>query len=139
LTYLLDTNVISTLRRLHRAPASVQLWAANVTGEQTYLSAITLFELEQGTVLAEKSDPGFGHVLRTWLDDEIVPAYGARTLVVDTAVAKQCGAFAALRTIELGDALIAATALIHDLTLVTRNVADFAGTGARLLNPWDAP
>ena len=139
MTYLLDTNVISTLRRLHRAPAPVQRWAEGIVAEQTFLSSITLFELEQGTIRAERRDPAFGEVLRTWFDGEIVPAYLTRTLPVDGAVAKHCGAFAAIRSIDLADALIAATAIIHDLTLVTRNVTDFADTGARLLNPWEAP
>ena len=137
MSHLLDTNVVSALRRLSRAPLSVQAWAGSFIATQSYLSAITLYELERGTVLAERSDPGFGRILRTWLEGDIIPAYRARTFPVDAAIARQAAVFAAVRTMQLPDALIAATALVHDLTVVTQDVGGFAGTGVRLLNPWD--
>ena len=72
MSHLLDTNVVSALRRLSRAPLSVQAWAGSFIATQSYLSAITLYELERGTVLAERSDPGFGRILRTWLEGDII-------------------------------------------------------------------
>lgn len=137
--FLLDTNVVSELRRatFGKADLGVIAWAAAVPPESLFLSAITILELEHGTLLIERRDPVQGVRLRAWIQGSVLPAFVGRILPVDTDVAIRC---AALHVPDLRadrDALIATTALVHAMTVVTRNVADFAPTGVRLLNPWD--
>jgi predicted nucleic acid-binding protein len=101
-----------------------------------FLSAITIQELEIGTLLVERRDALQGAILRAWLEDHVLPAFADRILPVYTAVARRAAALHVPDPRPIRDALIAATALVHDLTVVTRDVADFAPTGTRVFDPW---
>ena len=139
--FLLDTNVISELRkiRMGRADKNVMQWADSVDAADLYLSAITVQELEMGVLLAERRDPSQGAIFRTWFQSHVLPAFAGRILPVDTAVAQRCAALHVPDPRPAMDSLIAATALVHGLTLVTRNVADFLSSGVAILNPWETP
>jgi len=136
--YLLDTNVVSELRkiRLGKADGHVAAWADSMDAADLYLSVITIQELEIGVLLAERRDPSQGAVFRAWLNDHVLPAFSGRILAVDTAVALRSARLHVPDPHPVRDGLIAATALVHSMTVVTRNVADFEPTGARTLNPW---
>jgi toxin FitB len=135
--YLLDTNVVSELRRRDRTNPKVAIWADAVAPADLFLSAITVLEIEAGVLMVERRDQAQGVVLRAWLDGKVLPAFAERILPVDTAVAQRCARLHVPDPHAERDALIAATALVHRLTLVTRNVADFQRMGVALLNPWD--
>ena len=137
--YLLDTNVVSELRKVHTGKASPQVvaWANSVTPASLFLSAISVLELETGILLVERRDKKQGKALRDWLETQVLPAFDGRILVVDTAVARQCARLHVPDPRSDRDALIAATALVHGMTVVTRNVDDFKATGVAMLNPWD--
>lgn len=136
--YLLDTNVVSELRkvRLGKSDAHVAEWADSVDAADLYLSVITVQELEIGVLLAERRDPSQGAVFRAWLNGHVLPAFAGRILVVDSAVAERSARLHVPDPRPLRDGLIAATALVHGMTVVTPNVADFAPTGVPTLNPW---
>ena len=137
--FILDTNVVSELRkiRLGRADAQVALWADSVESVELYLSSITVQELEIGVLLAERRDPAQGAMLRIWLDQHVLPAFAGRILSVDTAVAQRSAKLHVSDPRPVRDGLIAATALVHGMTVVTRNIADFESCGVLLLNPWN--
>lgn len=136
--YLLDTNVVSELRkvRLGRANPGVAQWADGVNAADLYLSVVTVQELEMGVLLLLRRDPAQGAVLRSWLDTQVLPAFAQRTLPVDLAVAQRSAALHVPNPRPVRDGLIAATALVHGMTVVTRNVADFQPCGVPVLNPW---
>jgi len=136
--FVLDTNVVSELRKVKagKADRNVAAWAATVPANTLFVSAITILELESGVLLVQRRDPQQGALLRAWLDRHVLPAFSDRVLPVDTAVAQRCAALHVPDPKSDRDALIAATAMVHNMTLVTRNVTDFAATGAPLLNPW---
>ena len=137
--YLLDTNVVSELRKVHTGKANPQVvaWASSVAPASLFLSAISVLELETGILLVERRDKKQGKALRDWLETQVLPAFDGRILVVDTAVARQCARLHVPDPRSDRDALIAATALVHSMTVVTRNVDDFKATGVAMLNPWD--
>jgi predicted nucleic acid-binding protein len=134
--FLLDTNVISELRRPQKADGNVVAWAGTVGAASFFLSAITVLEIELGTLQVARRDTAQGAVLRSWIDDQILPRFEGRILPIDTAVAQRCAHLHVPDPRAERDALIAATALVHGLTVVTRNVADFEPLGVMLLNPW---
>jgi len=136
--YLLDTNALSELRkrRSGKIDAAVEAWASSVDQAELYLSVITVMEVELGIALLERRDPHQAGVLRLWLHDKVMPAFTGRILPIDTMIALRCARLHVPDTKGERDAWIAATGLVHDLTIVTRNVADFAGTGVTLLDPW---
>jgi hypothetical protein len=136
--FLLDTNVVSELRKAKagKADKNVTSWAQGVPAVALFLSAITIQELEIGTLLVERRDPSRGAILRTWLEGHVLPMFADRILPVDTAVARRSATLHVPDPRPTRDALIAATALVHQLTVVTRDVADYAPTGAKVLNPW---
>jgi toxin FitB len=136
--YLLDSNVISELRKAKsgRIDGHVREWAKQVDAGALYLSAISILELEIGLLLLERRDRTQGLVLRSWMEQHVLPAFADRILAVDTAVALRCAALHVPNPCSERDALIAATAFVHGMTLVTRNVEDFRATGIELLNPW---
>jgi len=136
--YVLDTNVVSELRkvRLGKADARVARWADSVEAAELYLSVITIQELEIGVLLAERRDPAQGAMFRTWLNDHVLPAFADRILSVDTAVAQRSASLHVPDARPIRDGLIAATALVHGMTVVTRNTVDFEPTGVPTFNPW---
>ena len=137
--FLLDTNVVSELRkvRLGNADKHVARWADSVDAADLFLSAITIQELEIGILLAERRDPAQGAVFRAWLNSHVLPAFSGRVLAVDTAVAQRSARLHVPNPRPVRDGLIAGTALVHGMTVVTRNVADFEPTGVPVLNPWE--
>jgi hypothetical protein len=135
--FLLDTNVISELRRANRAAPAVLAWAHTTQASQLFISAITVLELERGVLLLERRDPYQGAVLRAWLDGQVMPAFEGRVLAVDAQVARRCAALHVPDPRPERDALIGATAMEHGFTLATRNIADFQMQGIRLVNPWN--
>ena len=137
--FVLDTNVVSELRRPERANSNVVKWAAGIPAVQFFLSAISLLEIERGALQVARKDPTQGKVLRTWIDGQILARFENRILAVDSTVALRCARLHIPDPRSERDALIAATALVHGMTVVTRNVEDFEATGVTLLNPWDAP
>ena len=136
--FILDTNVVSELRkvRLGKANNHVARWADSVNAVDLYLSVITVQELEFGVLLAERRDPAQGTVFRTWMDNHVLPAFDGRILPIDTVVALRSAKLHVPDPRPVRDALIAAMALVHGMTVVTRNVADFKPTGAKTINPW---
>lgn len=138
--FILDTNVVSELRKSKagKCDRNVASWASRVSTESLFISAITLLELETGVALVQRRGARQGALLRTWMDQHVLPAFSGRVLPVDTTVARRCAGLHVPDPRSDRDALIAATALVHDMTVVTRNVGDFAATGVRLLNPWEA-
>jgi predicted nucleic acid-binding protein len=133
---LLDTNVVSELRRADQADAKVRRWASSVPAAQFYLSVITILEIEQGILRLERKDIGQAAMLRRWMDEQILQRFEERILPIDAPVALRCARLHVPNPRSDRDSLIAATALVHGMTIVTRNVKDFEGTGAPLLNPW---
>ena len=138
--FVLDTNVVSELRkiRLGRADRNVAQWADSVDSADLYVSAITVQELEIGVLLVERRDPSQGAIFRTWFQDHVLPAFAGRILSVDTAVAQRSAALHVPDPRPFRDSLIAATARVHGMVIVTRNVADFQSSGVSILNPWEA-
>lgn len=137
--FLIDTNVISESRKARsgRAAPEVVAWLKATDPSTTFLSAMSLFELELGVVRIERRDPAQGESLRRWLDHIVKPGFAGRVLAMDAAIAVACAALHVPDPVSERDAWIAATALVHGLTVVSRNVVDFAATGVRLFNPWE--
>lgn len=136
---LLDTNVISELRKTanDRADLAVAAWAARQDPESTFLSAVTVFEIEQGVLRMERRDRRQGAALRRWFEARVLPGFDGRILPFDTPVARRCAALHVPDPKPERDAIIAATALVHGLTVATRNLADFREMGAKLVDPWE--
>jgi predicted nucleic acid-binding protein len=134
--YLLDTNVLSELRRRDRTDAKVAAWADAVHPSDLFLSAITILEIEAGTLMIARRDKKQGSIFRAWIDGKVLPAFEGRILPVDTAVTRRCAALHVPDPRGERDALIAATALVHRLKLATSNVGDFQPMGVELINPW---
>ena len=137
--FLLDTNVVSELRRPERADASVRAWASGTPAELYAISVVTVLEIERGILLVERRDAMQAAVLRRWLEREILTPLADRILPIDTAIARRCANLHVPDPRPERDALIAATALTIGLTVVTRNVGDFEPMGVALINPWLAP
>jgi predicted nucleic acid-binding protein len=137
--FVLDTNVVSELRkvRLGKADLNVAAWAQSVDAADLFVSAITILELELGVLSIERKDATQGALLRSWLEQHVLPEFSGRTLPVDTAVAQRCARLHVPDKRSERDALIAATALVHGMTVITRNVADFLPTGVAIINPWE--
>jgi len=136
--YVLDTNVISELRKGKKAERSVRTWAQAPPADSLYLSVISVLELEIGTLLIERRDPKQGAILRNWIDSHVLPSFSGRILPIDTIVAQRCAALHVPNPRSDRDALIAATALVHGMTVVTRNVGEFQAMGVGVVNPWQS-
>lgn len=136
--YLLDTNVVSELRKARKAQRSVRIWAQTHPAASLYVSVISILELEIGILLIERRDPKQGGILRAWMDRHVLPTFTGRILPIDTAVAQRCAALHVPDPRSDRDALIAATALVHGLTVVTRNTSDFQATSVEVINPWES-
>jgi predicted nucleic acid-binding protein len=141
--YLLDTNVVSELRKSHTAkgPARINAyvwrWSKQVAPDALFLSAISVLELEIGVLQIARRDPQQGAVLRSWINDYVLQAFAGRILQVDANIALRAAAFHVPNPSPFRDSLIASTALVHGMTMVTRNIRDFSSTGVAVLNPWE--
>lgn len=135
MTFLLDTNVLSEVRKRDRADLGVQHWFQATAEDALFLSVLVLGEIRQGIEQKRRRDPQAAHHLEVWLEG-LETTFGDRLLSVDAAVADAWGRLNALRPLPVADGLLAATALVHGLTLVTRNTNDFARTSVSLLNPF---
>jgi hypothetical protein len=137
--FLLDTNVVSELRKAKAGKANPGLtaWAKGVPAAFLFVSVISLHELEHGVLLAERRDPKQARVLRRWLDRSVTEAFAGRFLPVDERVARQAAALHVPDPAPFRDAFIAATAMVHAMTVITRNVGDFSRfDGVDVHNPW---
>ena len=137
--YLLDTNVVSELRKAGSGKANKKVvdWAKSISASSMYLSAISILELEIGILAKERKDMAQGAILRAWLTTHVLPAFSGRILPVDVAVAQCTARFHVPDRRSDRDAMIAATAMTHGMTVVTRNVSDFEKTSVALINPWE--
>ena len=138
MNYLLDTNVVSELRKIGdgKADARVAAWVDTEDAESFFISAITILELERGVLGIQRRDAAQGARLRAWLDNHVLPEFAGRILPIDDQIAMRCAHLHIPDRRNEVDALIAATALVHGLTVATRNVRDFEGTGVVVVNPW---
>jgi predicted nucleic acid-binding protein len=142
--YLLDTNVLSEMRKASRTKPSsakmdrrVEKWVNSVSAADLHLSVVSILEFERGFHLLKQRDPAQAEVIREWVRSRVLPSFDGRILTIDLAIAQRCAALAIPSPIEYRDSLIAATALVHGMTVVTRNARHFERTGATLLNPWE--
>ena len=138
--YLLDTNVISELRKVGdgKADANVVAWIGSEDARELFISAITILELERGVLGVQRRDAGQGARLRSWLDTRVRPEFASRILPIDDSIATRCAHLHVPDRRNEADALIAATALVHDMIVVTRTTKDFWGTGVVVVDPWQA-
>ncbi len=138
---LVDTNVVSEMRKVRsgRAEPNFGAWIRATDPARLFLSAIVVEELEIGVLRLERRDPTQGALLRRWLDGEVLHEFAGRIFPVDIAVARRAAALHVPDPRPHADALIAATALVHGLTIVTRNRRDFAPMGVAILDPWQGP
>ncbi len=138
--YVLDANVVSEIRKIKsgRADPNVAVWARSVRLEQLYVSAITIQEIETGVLLIERRDAISGAVLRSWFENDVLRAFERRILPVDAEVARRAAPLHVPDPAPVTDALVAATALVHSMTVVTRNISDFSRFHRlEVLNPWE--
>jgi hypothetical protein len=136
--YILDTNVISELRKAGKIHQNVKKWAERLPSASLYISVISVLELEIGILLIDRRDKNQGTILRAWMHRHVLPTFSGRILAIDTAVAQRCATLHVPNPRSDRDAFIAATALVHGLTVATSNVAEFERTGVGVLNPWEA-
>ena len=136
--FLLDTNVVSELRKAAtgKADAHVLAWATRVDRLDMFLSVVSLLELKTGILLLARRDPTQAANLSAWFENQLLPAFSEKILPIDHRVALQCAQLHVPDPQPDRDALIAATALVHGLCVVTRNIDDFKSSGVQLLNPW---
>ncbi|MER9916708.1 MULTISPECIES: type II toxin-antitoxin system VapC family toxin [unclassified Mesorhizobium] len=134
--FILDTNVVSNLRRRDKADRNVLAWSETHDIASFFMSVISILELEIGTLLLSRKDTRQATMYREWLDQTLIPQFDDRILSIDTAVVVRCANLHVPDPKPERDALIAATALVKNLTVVTRNTKDFEGTGVKLFNPW---
>ena len=135
--YLLDTNVLSETRIPHRTNPNVARWFDQVAPERLFISVVTVFEIELGALRLIRRDPPAGQSLRNWIDQKIMPEFDTRIIDIDRRVMKRSAELQVPKSRPDHDTLIAATALVHGLVMVTRNVKDFADTGVEVVNPFD--
>lgn len=135
MSYLLDTNVLSEARKQSGNP-KVRAWLASVKGSDLYLSVLVIGEIRQGIERLRRRDPAQAGVYEVWLST-LQRDYADRILPITAEIAEEWGRVAVPDPVPVVDGLIAATALVHGMTLVTRNTADLVRTGARLLNPFE--
>ena len=137
MTWLVDTNIISEVRKGARCHLAVAAWWSGVEDRDLFLSTLTIGEIRRGVEAVRTRDPDKARALEAWLQ-AIMQAFGPRILGIDAAVAESWGRISAIRSVPVVDALLAATASMHGLVLVTRNANDVAGLGVRILNPFES-
>lgn len=135
MSYLIDTNIISEIRKGERCDPQVSAWYASIRDEDLFLSTLVLGEIRKGIEVQRSKDLSKASALERWLE-QVKAAFGGRVLGVDNAVSDQWGRMSAIRPIPVIDGLMAATAMTNGLTLVTRNDRDVAGLGAKVINPF---
>ena len=137
--YLLDTNVVSELRKIRQGKADpgVMRWAEGVASSDLYLSVITVQELEIGILLAERRDPEKGKILRFWFEDKVLPTFRQRILPVDMQISRCSARLHVPNPRPVRDAFVAATGMVYGMTVVTRNVHDFEPMKVAFINPWE--
>ena len=139
MSLLLDTNVVSELRKSkRRAEPAVREWVNAQPTVSLFLSVISVLELEIGVARVERRDLSQGRLLRHWLNERVLPAFERQILPVDLAVAQQAASPHVHDPRPERDALIAATAIVHNLSVVTRNATDFEPMGVEVIDPWSA-
>lgn len=136
MTWLVDTNIISEVRKGARCHPAVAAWWSGVEDRDLFLSTLTIGEIRKGVEAVRIRDSDKARALEAWLQ-AIMQAFGPRILGIDAAVAERWGRISAIRSVPVVDALLAATASVHGLVLVTRNATDVAGLGVRVLNPFE--
>lgn len=136
MAFLIDTNLVSELRKKRRCDPSVSAWQRESSRQEMFISVISMMEIRHGILKAKLKNPAFADVLEDWYEVQVKTTFDGHVLPIDLAVSERCSTLLRERTRNLADALIAATAYVNDLTLATRNVADFADAGVRLVNPW---
>ncbi|TDK29845.1 type II toxin-antitoxin system VapC family toxin [Rhizobium deserti] len=138
--YLLDTNVVSELRKVGdgKADPNVTAWIGAQDSRDLYISAITILELERGILSIHRRDIEQGSRLRGWMDSRVRPEFAERIISINEAIATRCAHLHIPDRRNEADALIAATAIVHGLAVVTRNIQDFQRTGVVLVDPWRA-
>ena len=138
MNYLIDTNIISEIRKRERCDPRVAAWYASIDDESIYLSVLVLGEIRRGIERLRARDPAQAHALESWLT-QVTKAFADRILPIDQSVADTWGRMNAVRPLSAIDALLAATAKVTSMTLVTRNSSDVAGLGVPVLNPFEEP
>lgn len=139
MTFLLDTNVLSELRKpARRADPGVRAWTSAQVATDLHLSVVTILEIELGIARVARRDRAQGATLTGWLENEVLKIFAGRIVEVDVRVARRAARLHVPDPRPERDALIAATALVHDLVVVTRNVSDFGPTGVETLDPWSS-
>lgn len=137
MNFLLDTNVVSELRRKPDAVNSGVLeWARQLPAHQMHISVVTVLEIELGIARIERRDQRQGAVLRAWMDEGVLAGFAGRIVPIDTMVGQRTARLHVPDPLPERDAYIAGTADVHDMTVVTRNHTDFEATGVAVLNPW---
>lgn len=136
MTYLLDTNVVSALRKPGRNP-EVRAWAVSVPPAELFVAANTIAEIERGVIAKERTDPTQGEVLRGWFEDRLLPTFDGRVLSFDLPAARILATYRVPEHAPYADAVIAAVAASADKVVVTRNIRHFQPLGVRCLDPWD--
>ncbi len=136
--FLVDTNVVSELRRSKtgKADANVLSWAESVSPVELYISTISILEIEIGVLQAEHRDHRQGKALRNWFEGQVLTVFHERVIPIDLEVARRCADLHVPDPAADRDALIAASALVHGMSVVTGNISDFSASGVPLVNPW---
>ena len=133
---ILDTNVVSEARK-PSGNRNVKTWLSGQDGDEMYISSVTVLELQRGISQSEKrGDKPQAAMLTRWLDDMVLPTFAGRILPVDHAIARLAGRLAWPSATDFRDAVIAATAMVHDAIVVTRNISHFQKSGVQWVNPW---
>ena len=135
--YLLDTNVISELRVVGRTHTNVLSWSSSQDQSKFFLSVATVMELQYGALLLKRRDPRQGEAMRQWVQERVLPDFASRILPLTQDIALVCPELHVPNRRGDRDAWIAATAIVHELTVVTRNVRDFQTANLSILNPWE--
>jgi predicted nucleic acid-binding protein len=136
MAFLIDTNLVSELRKKDRCDPHVSAWQVDASREEFFISVISMMEIRHGILMAKRTNAAFAASLEEWYEVQVKSTFDGYVLPIDLAVSERCSTLLSERSRSLADALIAATAYVNDLTLATRNVSDFADTGVKLVNPW---
>jgi predicted nucleic acid-binding protein len=135
--YLVDTNLVSELRKKVRCDPNVSAWQVGASRHELYISVISMMEIKHGILMAKRKNAAFAGLLEEWYEVQVKTTFEGYVLPIDLAISECCSGLMSVRSRGLADALIAATAYVNDLTLATRNTADFADAGVKLVNPWE--